>query len=483
MTGSTQYFVPERLYTPDCPAVVHGARSISYAQLFKAVSDAESNLQRLGVRSGDRAGIFAPNNPEYIITLLALWRIGAVACLLSTRLPNGILNEQLRSINCRYFFTLSRTSTIVDIKHIHLNDIISIQTEVSKEENDNIMYALDQEATILFTSGSAAQSKAALHTLENHFYSAKGANEHIPLIPGDQWLLSLPLYHVGGLSILFRTFLGGGSIVISDPKDNIEMTLMQHDITHISLVPTQLIRLLRNKDCLPRLKNLKAILLGGSPIPDSLIRNSIENGLPVYTTYGLTEMASQVATSSRLTAENKRSSAKILNYRKLMISEENEIFVKGEALFKGYIEDSRLSFPFNANGYFATGDLGCFSDDGNLIVTGRKDNMFISGGENIHPEEIECYLYQMEGIEQVIVVPVVHNEYGLRPVAIVKPASDSPITSQKIILFLKDRLPKYKIPDQFYSWPGEMESGSLKADRQQLIRLVDQENRELSPLY
>ena len=156
-----------------------------------------------------------------------------------------------------------------------------------------------------------------------------------------------------------------------------------------------------------------------------------------------------------------------------MISEENEIFVKGETLFKGYVKDAELSFPFNANGYFATGDLGHFADDGNLIVNGRKDNMFISGGENIHPEEIECCLCQMECIERAIVVPISHNEYGFRPVAFVK-ASEK-ISRNDAVDFLKERLSSFKIPEQFYRWPDEKEAENLKINRRFLALLLEEQ--------
>jgi O-succinylbenzoic acid--CoA ligase len=482
MPDSIQYLVPESLYTPERPAVICGDEVLSYGQLFSAVAMAEDRLMALGIRPGDRAGILSPNTPDYIIILLALWRISAVACPLSTRVPENTLSEQLRSINCRYFFTPSGTSTIADIEHVHLNGIIPAQSDISEEEGENFPYQLDRDATVIFTSGSSSKPKAAMHALASHFYSAKGSNEHLPVVPGDRWLLSLPLYHVGGLGIVLRAFLGGGSVVIPKEKEGLVDALARYEITHVSMVPTQLIRLLRNKDSLSKLKCLKAILLGGGPIPGALIDEALEAGLPVYITYGLTEMASQVATSHRLTRKNKHRAAKVLNYRQLMIDEGGEILVKGETLLKGYIDDGKLVFPFNANSYFATGDLGAFADNGHLVVAGRKDNMFVSGGENIQPEEIEHYLCNIKGIEQAIVVPVPHAEYGLRPVAFIKGNGKGAITSQDILAHLSSRLPKFKIPDQFYAWPVETRNGGLKTDRRELIRRAGQANLPNTPL-
>lgn len=480
MTDPVKYLIPESLYTPHRPAVLCGNQIFSYAQLFDTVSSTKTHLKRLGIQPEDRVGILSPNSPNYLIVLLALWQMRAVACPLSTRLSKNILNEQLQSIKCRFFLRSSEIPNGIDISHINLNEIVSIRTDIKEGERNNFQYLLKQEATILFTSGSACEPKAVLHTFGNHYYSAKGSNEHIPVVPGDQWLLSLPLYHVGGLSIIFRTFLGGGRIVVPEGEETIEHILTKHKITHISLVPTQLIRLLRNKGCHSQLKKLKVILLGGSAIPDSVIQEAQKLNLSIYTTYGLTEMSSQVATSNRLTEEDCNRSAKILNHRRLMISEDNEILVKGEVLFKGYIEDAELSLPFNINGYFATGDMGHFSGDGNLIVTGRKDNMFVSGGENIQPEEIEKYLCQLEGVEQAVVVPITSGEFGFRPIAFIK-AEDN-LNRNNISTFLKDCLPSFKIPECFYAWPEQEEAGNLKISRRDLARLVEEQSPSLTSI-
>jgi len=233
-----------------------------------------------------------------------------------------------------------------------------------------------------------------------------------------------------------------------------------------------LIRLLKNKEYHQQLKKLKAILLGGSVIPDTLIQDSVKFDLPIYVTYGLMEMASQVATSDRLTVENNTGAAKILNYRRLMISEEDEIFVKGETLFKGYVEGGGQHLPLNHNGCFATGDLGYFSNDGLLIVSGRKDNMFISGGENIQPEEIEAVLCRHASIAQAVVVPVKHSEFGFRPAAFIKGKEKGAINSSEISEFLLKHLPKFKVPDQFYPWPDALESDQLKINRRELSRSI-----------
>ena len=214
-------------------------------------------------------------------------------------------------------------------------------------------------------------------------------------------------------------------------------TILKNKITHLSLVPTQLQRLLQTSLGKEYLQTLKLILLGGSAIPENLLKQSSELGLNVKTTYGSTEMASQVATG-------KKGNCRILPFREVRISTDsasaNEIEVRGNTRFLGYLEKDGLRKPFDENGWFKTGDLGTWESgipeqfEANsavlrnkaakkndcLKILGRKDSMFISGGENIHPEEIERVLFQSGMIEQALVVSVKDTEFGERPVAFLK---------------------------------------------------------------
>ena len=303
----------------------------------------------------------------------------------------------------------------------------------------------------MFTSGSSADPKAVVHTFGNHYYSALGANEHIELQSEDRWLLSLPLHHVGGLSIFFRVLLAGATIVIPDKQESISDAVSRYGVTHLSVVPTQIFRLLEQnsgKD----LTSLKAILVGGAPISDSLLQRAVEKGWPIYTTYGLTEMASQVATSSKAKEVSLDEGAKVLEHREIKINDDGEILVRGKTLFKGYVQGEKIKAPFDAQGWFATGDLGALNKEGKLTVTGRKDNMFISGGENIAPAEIEKYLCQLEGVEAAKVMSEKDPEFGCRPIAFIKLKSGHKWEAGQIQEALEPYLPKFKIPKKFYDW-------------------------------
>jgi O-succinylbenzoic acid--CoA ligase len=257
---------------------------------------------------------------------------------------------------------------------------------------------------------------------------------------------------------------------------------------------------------------LKLILLGGSVIPETLLDQCAELGLNVNTTYGSTEMASQVATG-------KKGCCQILPFREVRISSENdayhEIEVRGKTRFLGYLDESGLRQPFDKNGWFKTGDLGTLDvkpaitnnfqpekkcgesrkllkDQSeiyhNLAVLGRKDSMFISGGENIHPEEIERVLFKSGMIREAAVVPVKDVEFGARPAAFLQYAESS--SEAELVKFLKKQLVSFKVPELLLPWPEETLTG-LKPKRKELSQLAQRQfdliqknslaNRNVSP--
>jgi O-succinylbenzoic acid--CoA ligase len=283
------------------------------------------------------------------------------------------------------------------------------------------------------------------------------------------------------LGVVFRAFLAGAAVVICESKDIIEAILEDH-VTHISLVPAQLYRLLETAEGVEALKKLKVILLGGSAAAESLLRRAVSHHLPVYVTYGLTEMSSQVATSRCLRNGDLSLKAQILNGREVRIAPDGEVMVKGKTLFKGYVFGKGIDPSVDQNGWFPTGDLGRLHEDGTLSITGRKDRMFISGGENIQPEEIERCLCQMESIAQAVVVGIAHAEFGCRPVAFVSSTDGTRITRAEILDHLRHHLPKFKIPDQIYHWPKDVDEKGIKVDRRYFAQLAAQSATNLIPV-
>ncbi len=484
----------------DRPALVSGARAVSYAEFHQRVARVTAALRRAGCDPGERVAILAPNSPDYLVWLLAVLRLGAVCCPMNTRLPYRTVADLLHRVGCRTLVVgeseqQGSTGTAGDMQILQDHDLRVIpgnELHVAGDRDPTAADAppavdpqgttmpLERPATIVFTSGSTGVPKAVLHSYGNHYYNALGCNRNLPLATGDRWLLDLPLYHVGGLGILFRSLLAGSTVVMPDRGETLDAVLSRYRVTHLSVVVTQLHRLLQQPDSV-RYPALRYIVLGGSPVPLKLLERAGARGLPVFASYGCTEMASQVATTGpESTTAQRLTSGKLLPHRKLRIGEEGEIQLAGETLFMGYVDGDRLRRPLTDDGWFATGDLGRVDGDGYLTVIGRRDNRFFSGGETIHPEEVERALTDHDGVEQAVVVPIPDEEFGQRCVAFVQPHGGCP-DGPALAAWLGRTLPRYKVPDAFYQWP-DTDPNTFKIDRARFRRLaVDGPKASLGP--
>ncbi len=429
----------------DNTAVISEKETLSFRDLETTTARLTNALLHHGIQKGDVVTFCMPNSPEMVLLLLTLLRMESIAAPLNYRFPSSRLQTLLQPL---------KPAALVGPKD--LTDKLSSPLKLDPEkivtesivEKPVFRYAksspqLNTSVSIIHTSSSSGSPKAALHNLGNHHYSALGSNENLPFGPGDRWLLSLPLFHIGGYAMLFRSLLGGGALAIAEPGTPIQDTLVRFQLSHLSLVPTQLYRMLHDKQALKHLQNLKAILLGGSTVEPALLTEASVAELPVYLTYGSTEMSSQIATTpgpvSTITA------GRALPYRELSIGPGEEILVKGPCLFQGYLSDKGPVLDTDDSGWFHTGDTGMFTPEGELQVTGRTDNMFISGGENIHPEEIERVLCSLTGVLRAVVVPTPDPEYGLRPSAFIETTELAP-TDSEIREKLSREIGKLKTP-------------------------------------
>lgn len=448
---------------------------VTFAEVDQSVSGTAARLAAAGVGEGDRVGVWMSRQWRTVVVAMALMRRGAVACLLSRRLPGAALQEALQSVGCTSVITDDGSAPAeCEVPAWSAQSLVSMFAPGAAETRGRAL-SLDQPAILIWTSGSTGQPKAVLHTVGSLYYSALGSNRNLRIRSGDRWLLSLPLYHVGGLGIAWRCMLAGAAVAIPSEGEALSDSLARYRPTHLSLVPTQLLRLLRERERWNPDRDPRAILLGGAPVTEALAARAARGGWPVYTSYGLTEMCSQVSTTAEpLAPECDLHCGTVLRHREVRLSEDGEILVRGQTRFAGYWRaDGRLDSPFDGEGWFATGDLGDFDAQGRLLVLGRKDNRFFSGGENIHPEEIERALCSVPGIEEAVVVPVDNEEYGQRPVAFVRTRGGSE-GLDRLPGLLASVLPRFKVPDAFYPWPDADLPPYTKPDRQALIYLARQ---------
>ncbi|MEM6325778.1 MAG: AMP-binding protein [Bacteroidota bacterium] len=480
---------------PEAPAVVgHGART--WAEWDREITEAAVALARLGV---ERIALRHADRLRLATLALGAVRAGCTGVLVPTRWPGPFAAEALAGAGVRH------AVSDLPIPGVHIPDPSRLGDDDSRLGTEAGAMEQRPGALAVFTSGSTGPPKAALLSWAALLASARGVNAHLRFGSGDRWLLDLPVAHVGGLGVVVRCAVGGGAMAVPTPGASVAESVEALQPTHASLVSTQLRRLL---DAHATPSSVRAILLGGSAIPEELIHRATEAGLPMCTSYGLTEMASTVA-ATRLGA-GLGTSGRVLASREVAVRE-GEIHVRGATRFGGYLVpkpsgeedrggltrssheaqgnpaaqatvpghrpppappvqeeraepngDDGLVRPFDADGWFATGDLGRLDDEGRLIVEGRKGLQFVSGGENIQPEAIERALLRLSGVAEAVVVPVEDEAFGHRPVAFVRMETGAPPDGQALGAGLRESLPGFMVPVAFHAWEG---ARGMKPDR------------------
>jgi O-succinylbenzoic acid--CoA ligase len=337
-------------------------------------------------------------------------------------------------------------------------------------------WAIDEDGgTIVFSSGSTGAPKAILHKSQAHLKNARGAVAVMPFVPGHRWLLSLPPCHVGGLAIVMRAVVGGGAVAIADDGMSLVDSIVALRPSHISLVAAQLRTILQHDDATDVLRAADLVLVGGGPTPRALLESALAAGLPVRQTWGLSEMGSQVCTSE---AGAPFTCGVALPDRHVRTGDDGQLWVGGAPRFSGFVHGDTLRAPFDAAGDYATGDVGAFdaSEGGGLVVTGRIDNQFISGGENIQPEAIEALLSDAD--VTVLVVPVPDARFDWRPFAFYDSVLDDDVVLARLRQRAADHLPRFMAPVGHQRLPV---ASGMKASRPSLRALAALVRQNLPP--
>ena len=435
-------------FNPQDPYLILNDRTISFDELHRQVLACEIEL--LSYSTTIPLAIESTNPYDLISWLMAAARTGHWIAIPSSKDPPMQRDRHLQTISV-YTESLQWT----------LPKPLSCSSDSSRPSN---IAHPHRRWCMLFTSGSSGTPKAVVHSFFGLWSSAEFSHGNIPFLSGHRWLQSLFLWHIGGLMIPIRALYGGASIVEKDPNMNIGSQVRRDQITHLSVVATQLHDILQEDH---DLRSLIGVLVGGGTIPSKLVQRSHQRTIPIHTTYGMTELGSQLCTTPPKSSLQMLKSAGIpLGDWRIQISPEKEIQVQGSPLFLGYWNGHSIEDPRDEDGWFATNDRGTLKN-GRLYLAGRVDQMFISGGENIHPEEIETVLHDL-GIFS-IVIPVPDDRYGERPVAFVL-ADLSPDVVQQIDLAFSTYLPKFKRPDAILSWPQEVDT--YKPSRRALRRIA-----------
>ena len=485
------------LASPDSTVMQVNDRSVSALQLDAWVEDYRLQLLRR-LSAGDRLLVILQDKLETVVVILACLRSGLVYCPVNPVFPEPRILDYARKIGANVYVsdTGFKPEPIVSVgrptlaaRAVAVDSVIDVDRKAI--------------ADLIPTSGTTGVPKAVAHCLDNHLFSARGSASVIELTQGDGWLLSLPLYHVGGFSIVIRCLVAGACLLIDQHGLPLSRLLKAMPVTHISLVNTQLQQIVQGDDRIDLAgTRLKTILLGGGVASAPLVRAVQENNIQILTTYGMTEMSSQVCTGVPQFTREGVTSGEVLPYRKVKIASDGEILVAGEPLCLGYYlcseylssedlssenstsgNNGRVMSVVDAEGWFHTGDLGEWVGQ-QIRVLGRKDNMLISGGENIHPEEIEQALLACEGVALAIVVAVPDKKFGQRPLAFVETVNGT-VNESFTKGCLAGKIARFKIPDRILplpkelppEFPGQKLFTGIKPNRRLLQKLA---NRHIS---
>jgi o-succinylbenzoate---CoA ligase len=404
---------------PERTALIAEGAEVTYAELEAEATWVARRLAAHGVRRGSTAALTMHPRREQVVLAHALMKVGAALLPLSPRLTEA---ERARIVEV--------IEPIVDL------DDPGLLTEAEADLPLLGEHDTDAICAYVLSSGSTGTPKPIGLTYGNFLWSAMGGAYNIGVDPADRWLCCLPLSHIAGLSIVMRSAIDGTTAVVHDgfEVERVARSLAEDRITVVSLVTTMLSRLL---EAGVDLSGPRAILVGGGPVPESILAAALDRGATVVQTYGLTETCSQVTTLAPEDAQRKLGSAG----RPLLTSHlrirDGEILVQGPTVAPGRYDES---------GWLHTGDLGYIDDEGFLYVQDRIDDMIVTGGENVVPSEVEAVLLAHPAVEDAAVVGREDPEWQQAVTAVVVLAPDSDVTADELRHFCAETLAGYKVP-------------------------------------
>ena len=452
--------------TPDALALLTEGRSWRFGDLDALASHFAGYLSAAGVRPGDHVATLLPNSLAATLAVCAVVRLGAVLVPLNIRLRPDEIAWQIQQAHCVRMLADETTSTrasmpvptnVLPTGADAFEQWLRAHPPLPRERENAPAFAAVQ--AIIFTSGTTGYPKGAMIRFANHFWSAIASAFHLGLKPDDRWLACLPLYHVGGLAVLFRSCLYGTAIVLQSGFDpgEVRRSLREDSVTVVSLVPTMLNRLLREEWTGVEAPLLRLVLLGGAGAPPALLAEAAAAGVPVATTYGLTEAASQVATLVPKTAPRKPgsvgrpllfTSVSIVDDagQELPTNQPGEIVVSGPTVMAGYYRDETATKIAIRNGRLFTGDIGYLDEAGDLWVLDRRSDLIVSGGENVYPAEVERVLRQHPAVALACVVGLPHPDWGQQVTAVVTLVQPGATTAEELLAHCRQNLAGYKQP-------------------------------------
>ncbi len=463
----------------------------TYGQLYERAGRLAGYLASLGAQAGERIALLARHGLVFANTVHSIIQLEAILVPLNTRLSATELVWQLRDAGVHML--------IYDSDHRELAQQVveSLRTSVAagpiEVELDGVHWNEDElpiyheyivltaTQSLMYTSGTTGRPKAARISYKNQLWGALGSALRLGVQPDDRWLTPLPLFHVGGQSVLLRSVIYGTTAVVHAAFDPVKVNqaLCEQGVTLVSVVPVMLSRML-GEQTEPYPNTLRNVLLGGGPAPRLLLDVCIQQHVPVSQSYGLTEANSQVATLSIEDSLRKIGSAgRALAFTEVCIMgedgpvdpyQEGEIVLRGPTVITGYENNPEADERAFRNGFFYTGDIGYVDSEGYLYVLDRRADMIVSGGENVYPAEVEATLLAHEDIMDAGVFGMPDERFGQLPFAVVKVRLGVTLDIAELKKFCRKHIAGYKIPRKIVCAAELPRNASGKLLRRELLK-------------
>jgi fatty-acyl-CoA synthase len=473
------------LRTPHRTALTFEGASWTYGELQDRIDRLASALRAQGVCRGDRVGFLGFNQPAFFETLFAAARLGAIFVPLNFRLsgpelsyiidnagvhtlvadaPHRPVIDQIRAeLPCRRYFSADQPAA----GWPDIAALIAGHDPLNRGER----VGEDETALIMFTSGTTGRPKGAMLTHGNIWWNNINALLSYDVLADDVSLVVAPLFHIGGLNVnSLVIWQKGGHIVLHrnfDPRRCLD-DIASYRVSTMFGVPAMLLFISQQPNfAAADLSSLHTIVCGGAPVPEPLMRLYAGRGIPINQGYGLTEtspfvtfLAPEWGIAKLGSAGRPPSFSEVrlvdLDGRDIAAPRVNgEVVTRGPNVMKGYWNNPEATAAaIDPEGWFHTGDIGYFDEDGFLFIADRLKDMVITGGENVYPAEVESVLYDHPAIAEIAVIGLPDAQWGEAVVAVAAIKEGATLDLEELREFATERLARYKLPRRLEILPA-----------------------------
>lgn len=478
MQGIGYWLTKREFLNGDREAIVDGQRRLTYRELNRRVNRLARSLQELGLKQGDRCAILAYNCFQYVEVIFATAKLGIILVPLNWRLSPAELafnlsdsctetlifdsefagtGEQLKAQTSLKRMIVLGSKAVPDVDVYE--DLLVSQSDDEPQADQTV--GLDTAHIIMYTAGTTGRPKGAVLSQGASFWNATNLMLDMNFTPNDRNLSALPMFHIGGIGLFTLPMLYvGGTVVIQrtfDPEVTLHL-LGKENITLFFGVAAVFLFLIQHSDFNSEVfENVRVVMSGGAPLPVSLVQQYHEAGIVLQQGFGMSEAAPSIATLSKDLALKKAGSiGKALFYVDAKVVDDDlkevpagsvgELVIRGPNLMQGYWKRPEATEEAFAGDWFHTGDMARSDEEGDLYIVDRKKDMFISGGENVYPAEVENAIYELPQIAEAAVISVRDEKWGEVGRAVIALKEDQNLSDEAVIEHLQGRLAKYKIP-------------------------------------